>query len=254
MKKTCIALTITSLFSASLFAAEISPPMASTPTQPIEIEQPVNPIEPTPSHPIEVPQTPSNPIEGQPAHPDLPMTPSNPIDQTPTHPIEVPQTPTNPIEGQPAHPDEPMQPTNPIEQAPTHPIEPSPEHPIEPEIDPEFGVAPKSNESVRIDSLEKSFNAFADETNRRFAEVDEQMDGIRAGLHAVTNARPFVTSGEFAVGAGIGFAGSKEALAIGGAYGINSQLSVSGTFHYENSGKYSSSDVAGGVGLQYSFK
>ncbi|MGI9885684.1 YadA-like family protein [Vibrio chagasii] len=80
------------------------------------------------------------------------------------------------------------------------------------------------------------------------------MDGIRASLHAVTNARPFVTNGEFAIGAGVGFAGSKEALALGGAYGINESLSVSGTFHYETSGKYSSSDVAGGVGLQYSFK
>ena len=58
----------------------------------------------------------------------------------------------------------------------------------------------------------------------------------------------------FNIGAGVGFSGSKEALALGGAYGINEQLSVSGTFHYESSGSYSSSDVAGGVGIQYSFK
>ena len=94
----------------------------------------------------------------------------------------------------------------------------------------------------------------AEEYNAKFNDHAEQMDGIRASLHAVTNARPFVTNGEFAIGAGVGFAGSKEALALGGAYGINESLSVSGTFHYETSGKYSSSDVAGGVGLQYSFK
>lgn len=209
MKKTMITLALTGLFSSTVMAAEISPPMANNPTQPIEIEKPVNPIEPTPSHPI----------EEQPVHPDLPMNPAQPIEQTPTQPIE--QTPTLPIE---------------------------------PDVDPEFGLPPKSADSARIDTLEKNFTAFAEDTQRRFAEVDEQMDGIRAGLHAVTNARPFVTSGEFALGAGVGFAGSKEAVAIGGAYGINSQLSVSGTFHYENSGKYSSSDVAGGVGVQYSFK
>ncbi|WDZ73139.1 YadA-like family protein [Vibrio harveyi] len=52
----------------------------------------------------------------------------------------------------------------------------------------------------------------------------------------------------------MGFSGSKEAVAIGGAYGLSDQVSLSGTFHYESSGKYSSSDVAGGVGVQISFK
>ena len=94
----------------------------------------------------------------------------------------------------------------------------------------------------------------AEEYNQKFNEHQEQMDGIRASLHAVTNARPFVTNGEFAVGAGVGFAGSKEAIALGGAYGISEQLSVSGTFNYETSGKYSSSDVSGGVGVQFNFK
>lgn len=226
MKKTMITLALTGLFSSTVMAAEISPPMANNPTQPIEIEKPVNPIEPTPSHPIESEK------------------PVNPIEPTPSHPIEE----------QPVHPDLPMNPTQPIEQTPTQPIEQTPTLPIEPDVDPDFGLPPKSGDSARIDTLEKNFTAFAEDTQRRFAEVDEQMDGIRAGLHAVTNARPFVTSGEFAMGAAVGFAGSKEAVAIGGAYGINSQLSVSGTFHYENSGKYSSSDVAGGVGVQYSFK
>ncbi|MGF1784707.1 YadA-like family protein [Photobacterium swingsii] len=217
MKKSVITISLATLFSTTAMAASISQPIATEPTHPIEVERPVNPIEQTPTHPVE-------------------QAPSNPIEIPPEHPIEV-EKPTQPIEGQPENP-----------------IELPPVHPIEPEIDPEFGVQPKSNESVRIDNLEKTFNDFAEETNRRFSEMDEQMDGIRAGLHAVTNARPFVTSGEFAMGAGVGFSGSKEAIALGGAYGINSQLSVSGTFHYETSGKYSSSDVAAGVGVQYSFK
>lgn len=189
-------------------------------------------------------------------------TPSNPIEQPkPSHPIENVR-PTQPIEAAPSNPIEPPKPTHPIEnEKPSQPIEAAPENPIEvpatPEqpivADPDFGVTPKSNDTVRIDNLEKSFQSFAEETQRKFSELDEQMDGVRAGLHAVTNARPYVANGQFAVGAGVGFAGSKEALALGGAYGINENLSVSGTFHYETSGKYSSSEVAGGVGLQYSF-
>ncbi|HIF9209774.1 TPA: YadA-like family protein [Photobacterium damselae] len=188
-------------------------------------------------------------------------TPSNPIEHEKTLPIENVR-PTQPIEAAPSNPIEPPKPTHPIEnEKPSQPIEAAPENPIEvpatPEqpivADPDFGVTPKSNDTVRIDNLEKSFQSFAEETQRKFSELDEQMDGVRAGLHAVTNARPYVTNGQFAVGAGVGFAGSKEALALGGAYGINENLSVSGTFHYETSGKYSSSEVAGGVGLQYSF-
>ncbi|KLV03750.1 hypothetical protein ABT56_18130 [Photobacterium aquae] len=113
-------------------------------------------------------------------------------------------------------------------------------------VDPSFGVTPKSD-SDRINALETAFE-------KQVKEHNEQMDGIRASFHAVTNARPFVTDGEFAIGAGVGFAGSKEALAVGGAYGFNNQWSVSGTFHYENAGTYSSSEVAGGVGVQYKFK
>ncbi|MDD1783617.1 YadA C-terminal domain-containing protein [Enterovibrio sp. ZSDZ35] len=111
--------------------------------------------------------------------------------------------------------------------------------------DPSFGVGvPTSGELVA--DLEQRMN-------HRFDEMSEHMDGIRAGLHAVTNARPYVTNGEFAIGAGVGFAGSKEALAIGGAYGLSEKVSLSGTFHYETSGKISGSEVAGGMGIQYKF-
>ncbi|WP_373941550.1 YadA-like family protein [Vibrio chagasii] len=166
----------------------------------------------------------------------------------------------NPIwNEQPSNPIELPKPINPIEQTPTQPKLPEPSQPIEntpwqPPIDGELPDISGPTEAERASALELSFNAMAAEYNAKFNDHAEQMDGIRASLHAVTNARPFVTNGEFAIGAGVGFAGSKEALALGGAYGINESLSVSGTFHYETSGKYSSSDVAGGVGLQYSFK
>ncbi|AZL85580.1 hypothetical protein EIJ81_14080 [Aliivibrio salmonicida] len=135
------------------------------------------------------------------------------------------------------------------------PERPQPQVPVQPPMDdsPDWGI-PHTTDGERITTLENDFKTIAEENNRRFNEQDEKIDGVRAGLHAVANARPFVTNGEFAIGAGVGFSGSKEALALGGAYGINEKLSVSGTFHYESSGSYSSSDVAGGVGVQYSFK
>lgn len=183
-------------------------------------------------------EQPSNPIEQVPTQPQLPVQPILP---TPSQPIE--QIPSNPIEE--------SKPSQPIEQTPTQPIENTP---WQPPVDGDLPDISGPTEAERASALELSFNAMAEEYNAKFNDHAEQMDGIRASLHAVTNARPFVTNGEFAVGAGVGFAGSKEALALGGAYGINESLSVSGTFHYETSGKYSSSDVAGGVGLQYSFK
>lgn len=244
MKKTTIALSLSMLMSSMAIAA--------TPSQPIEHVKPTQPIEAMPNNPIEPPK-PTHPIENvRPTQP-IEAAPSNPIEPPkPTHPIEN-EKPSQPIEATPENPIENTKPSNPIEASPENPIEvpATPEQPIV--VDPDFGVTPKSKDTVRIDNLEKSFQSFAEETQRKFSELDEQMDGVRAGLHAVTNARPYVTNGQFAVGAGVGFAGSKEALALGGAYGINENLSVSGTFHYETSGKYSSSEVAGGVGLQYSF-
>jgi len=226
MKKSIIAVSLATAFTFPAIAAEQFIPTV--------------PDRPTP----EVPQ---NPIEGTPWQPQLPVQPtlpepSHPIElPKPTHPIEKP-TPSQPIEQTPTQPELPVQPTLP---EPSLPIEGD-------DIDVPDISGP--TEAERSSALEMSFEAMAAEYNGKFKEHEEQMDGIRASLHAVTNARPFVTNGEFAVGAGVGFAGSKEALALGGAYGINENLSISGTFHYETSGKYSSSDVAGGVGLQYNFK
>lgn len=240
------------------------PPMVTEP----EWQVPSNPVErPQPDAPVERPQ-PTDPDFGQaiPTQPPVDNTPNRPTPDYgdtphwgigPDKPVDRPE-PVDPDFGQsvPEQPPVDNSPERPQPQEPTQPPvdDNSPERPTPDYGDtPDWGI-PHTTDGERITTLENDFKTMAEENNRRFNEQDEKIDGVRAGLHAVANARPFVTSGEFAIGAGVGFSGSKEALALGGAYGINEQLSVSGTFHYESSGSYSSSDVAGGVGVQYSFK
>ncbi|CAH1546054.1 YadA_anchor domain-containing protein [Vibrio jasicida] len=189
------------------------------------------------------------------------VIPDRPNPGIPTNPIQgVPEQPLLPEvdNGVPGVPDRPRP-----DLPPTPPIEAAPEHPTLPEVDngvphvpdrptPQLPSNPIENNPTddRLNHLE----GLAAEYNYRLNQQAEQMDGIRASLHAVTNARPYATNGELAIGAGVGFSGSKEAVAVGGAYGLTDQVSLSGTFHYESSGKYSSSDVAGGVGVQISFR
>ncbi|WP_045404975.1 YadA C-terminal domain-containing protein [Vibrio jasicida] len=210
---------IVKLTAAYTLLASFSSIAAVIPDRP-NPQVPTNPIEELPIAP---------PIEAAPEHPTLPE-PDNGIPGVPERP--KPQLPTNPIEEQPVHPIEDSNPPN-------RPLPGSPEQPIE-----------RDTTDERLIHLE----GLAAEYDYRLNQQAEQMDGIRASLHAVTNARPYATNGELAIGAGVGFSGSKEAVAIGGAYGLSDQVSLSGTFHYESSGKYSSSDVAGGVGVQISFR
>ncbi|MHA2768365.1 YadA C-terminal domain-containing protein [Vibrio harveyi] len=182
------------------------------------------------------PGIPTNPIQGVPEQPVLPEV-DNGVPGVPDRP-HPDQSPTPPIEAAPEHPTLP-EPDNGIPEVPERPTPQLPSNPIE-----------NNPTDDRLNHLE----GLAAEYDYRLSQQAEQMDGIRASLHAVTNARPYATNGELAIGAGVGFSGSKEAVAIGGAYGLSDQVSLSGTFHYESSGKYSSSDVAGGVGVQISFK
>ncbi|WP_191118184.1 YadA C-terminal domain-containing protein [Vibrio campbellii] len=182
------------------------------------------------------PGIPTNPIQGVPEQPVLPEV-DNGVPGVPDRP-RPDQSPTPPIEAAPEHPTLP-EPDNGIPEVPERPTPQLPSNPIE-----------NNPTDDRLNHLE----GLAAEYDYRLNQQAEQMDGIRASLHAVTNARPYATHGELAIGAGVGFSGSKEAVAIGGAYGLTDQVSLSGTFHYESSGKYSSSDVAGGVGVQISFK
>ena len=85
-------------------------------------------------------------------------------------------------------------------------------------------------------------------------ELDDRMDQVMASSHAITNARPVLANaGEYAVGVGVGFAGSTEAIALGGAYQVNDSWSVSGTMNYATSTSHASSDFSAGVGAHYRF-
>ena len=165
-----------------------------------------------------------------------------------------PQVPVQPpVDNSPERPQAqvPVQP--PVDNTPDRPVgdaTPDRGYPT----DPDFGLPyepqmPTLSDTQRISTLELQYEKLVGDLN----DYSEQLDGVRAGMHAITNARPMVNDGEFAIGAGVGFAGSKEAVALGGAYGVNKRFSISGTLHYESSGSYSSSDVSGGIGIQYKF-
>ncbi|CCN69247.1 YadA C-terminal domain-containing protein [Vibrio nigripulchritudo] len=227
MKKTILTITISALFPAVAFASPSHLPEVDLPNNGIELHV----DRPQPADPDFGIQVPVHLPGDEPSLPEVDNTPERP------HPDTSPDRP------EPADPDfgvaVPEQP----------PIDNSPERP-----QPDFGDTPDWGvPAIGVGDLEVAFNELAQEMNERFDEQSEQIHGIRAGLHAVTNARPFVTTGEFAMGAGVGFSGSKEAVALGGAYGLSDRVSISGTFHYESSGKHSSSEVAGGVGVQFKF-
>ncbi|EOD79833.1 hypothetical protein D515_00966 [Grimontia indica] len=229
MKKTVIALSLAGLFSAGAMANSINididnsvPGVSDRPTPDYSVPDRNGPTVDRPSPDANVPDRNGPTV-------DRPMP-----DNTPDRDGPVVDRPTP--DGTPDRPE-------PVD--PDFGFTPEADVPDREPVDPSFGVTPTSERELIADLQQQM--------NERFAEMDEQMDGVRAGMHAITNARPFVTEGEFAIGAGVGFSGSKEALAIGGAYGFNEKISVSGTFHYETSGKVSGSEVAGGVGIQYKF-
>ncbi|USD63762.1 YadA-like family protein [Vibrio sp. SCSIO 43140] len=102
--------------------------------------------------------------------------------------------------------------------------------------------------SKRIDNLESEMKAMGD----NMLVLEDRMDGVVASSHAINNARPVLaTAGQFGVGVGMGAAGSKKALALGGAYQFNDSWSGSMTVNYETSGKKSKSQVSAGAGVQY---
>ncbi|MFM2666494.1 YadA C-terminal domain-containing protein [Vibrio mediterranei] len=108
-----------------------------------------------------------------------------------------------------------------------------------------------NSNTSRINTLEQDMKAMGN----KMLDLEDRMDGVVATSHAVTNARPMVQdAGEFAMGVGIGAAGSKQALALGGAYQFNANWSSSMTVNYETAGKRSNSQVSAGAGVQYRFK
>ncbi|MGF1773181.1 YadA C-terminal domain-containing protein [Vibrio wakamikoensis] len=108
-----------------------------------------------------------------------------------------------------------------------------------------------NSNSKKIAGLETEMKKMGD----KMLDLEDRMDGVVATSHAVTNARPMVqNAGEFAMGVGIGAAGSKQALALGGAYQFSQNWSASTTVNYETAGKRSKSQLSAGAGVHYRFK
>ncbi|WDZ73140.1 hypothetical protein PWW31_05855 [Vibrio harveyi] len=126
---------------------------------------------------------PTNPIQGVPEQPVLPEV-DNGVPGVPDRP-HPDQSPTPPIEAAPEHPTLP-EPDNGIPEVPERPTPQLPSNPIE-----------NNPTDDRLNHLE----GLAAEYDYRLNQQAEQMDGIRASLHAVTNARPYATNGELAIGA-----------------------------------------------------
>lgn len=99
-----------------------------------------------------------------------------------------------------------------------------------------------------------SIDKNAEDIATLFSEVDrldEKMDGVMAGVHAVNNARPYLSAeGDTAIGAGVGYAGESGAVAFGLAHAFTDGLSASMTLNV-TTGSYS--EVSGGAGVQYKF-
>ncbi|MCG9629495.1 YadA C-terminal domain-containing protein [Vibrio sp. Isolate30] len=81
--------------------------------------------------------------------------------------------------------------------------------------------------------------------------LDEKMDSVMAGVHAVNNARPYLSGeGQTAIGVGVGYAGESGAVALGAAHSFTENWSASATLNV-TTGSYS--EVSGGAGVQYVF-
>lgn len=104
-----------------------------------------------------------------------------------------------------------------------------------------------ATQESRIAQNEQDIFFLKDEVKR----LDEKMDGVMAGVHAVNNARPYLMAeGDTAIGAGVGYAGSAGAVAFGAAHAFTDSLSASMTLNV-TTGSYS--EVSGGAGVQYKF-
>lgn len=111
--------------------------------------------------------------------------------------------------------------------------------------------AAQAQTQSQIDELYALGNQNANDIDTLFKEVDRldtRIDQTQALNAATVNARPMVTNGMTAFGAGVGYAGSEAALAIGVAHSfVDTGWSASGTL------AASSDDAVVGAGVQYAF-
>ncbi|WP_238382729.1 YadA C-terminal domain-containing protein [Vibrio coralliirubri] len=113
------------------------------------------------------------------------------------------------------------------------------------------GQAQAAQQQAQIDEIYAQGQTNANDIQTLFGEVDRldtRIDQTQALNAATVNARPMVVDGQTAFGAGVGYAGSEAALAIGVAHSFEeSAWSVSGTV------AATSDDVVLGAGTQYTF-
>ncbi|CDT65540.1 YadA C-terminal domain-containing protein [Vibrio coralliirubri] len=111
--------------------------------------------------------------------------------------------------------------------------------------------AQAAQQQAQIDEIYAQGQTNANNIETLFGEVDRldtRIDQTQALNAATVNARPMVVDGQTAFGAGVGYAGSEAALAIGVAHSFEeSAWSVSGTV------AATSDDVVLGAGTQYTF-
>lgn len=109
----------------------------------------------------------------------------------------------------------------------------------------------QAQNQAQIDELYALGNQNASDIDTLFSEVDRldtRIDQTQALNAATVNARPMVANGMTAFGAGVGYAGSEAALAVGVAHSfVDTGWSTSGTL------AASSDDVVVGGGVQYAF-
>ncbi|GAM75372.1 hypothetical protein JCM19241_3284 [Vibrio ishigakensis] len=110
---------------------------------------------------------------------------------------------------------------------------------------------------TNAEGIQANKDAIEDLTTALIAQGEayqEALDGTKASMHAIANARPIATNvGKAAVGVGVGASGNKQAVAIGASYRFNENWSSSTTINMETAGKYTKEDVSAGVGVHFAF-
>lgn len=113
------------------------------------------------------------------------------------------------------------------------------------------GQAQAAQQQAQIDEIYAQGQQNTSDIATLFNEVDRldtRIDQTQALNAATVNARPMVTNGQTAFGAGVGYAGSEAAISVGVAHSfVDTGWSASGTL------AASSDDVVIGAGTQYAF-
>ncbi|WP_394125732.1 YadA C-terminal domain-containing protein [Vibrio hepatarius] len=173
-----------------------------------------------------------------------PIEPEQPIDNPPhVDPIEGEQPAPAPIEDTPV-----IEPDNEtVKEAVQELVESGQNLTAYQAQQAEIYATTYASQQQQIDANKQDIATLFGEVDR----LDEKMDGVMAGVHAVNNARPYLSSeGDTAIGAGVGYAGDAGAVAFGAAHAFTDSLSASMTLNV-TTGSYS--EVSGGAGVQYKF-